>query len=606
MAYAQNRDGEIIINGFEKGIADDPYKGIADMRNVNIISIPGEASVNFSTSKTSDVVASGSVISANAAADTITITGDTFDSGTAIVFSGGSLPAGIVAGTVYWAIGSFSSGVYQLHTTYSTGTVLNITGTGTGTWATVNMGQPKYFAYATTSHSTYMLDSLGYVWSNARLTQNFNYWTYTGNKINNNSHGNGLVYYLASDGTSYLFVFSDSSIDYTVCTSSVSISWVYQWSPSAGTIGSYNASPTSILKTGSNSNPHEAMVAPDNKVYFTDANWIGRWYQADPTVAFVPTTKSTYVFDQTAVLPFTDTAQCMSPLGNNIVIGGKMNIAYPWDTFSNLPQYPIMVAEHNIVKMITINTNIFMLVGNRGRIYVTNGSQAQLYKKIPDHISGTVEPYYTWGGVASNKNQLYVSALAATNSGTLLTTYGGVWAIDTDTKAMRISNKLSYGTYAGYATAITPDFSSNPAGTGLFIGWNDGASHYGLDKSSSDPYVNGQATIDSDYIPIGTFLKPATSTQVEFKLAVPITDGESIKIQWRQLFSGSNTFTDCSATTLFNYATSTNGGGTTWSGYSGVYQNVNFQKSQWIQLRAVLTSTIIGPSYVRIVEIRLK
>ena len=606
MAYTSQKDGTIIINGFEKGIADDPYKGIADMRNLNIISIPGEASVNFSTAKTSDVVASGSVTSADAGANTVTITGDTFDSGTAIVFSGGSLPAGIVAGTVYWAIGSFGGGVYQLHTNYATGTILDITGTGTGTWATVNMSTPKYFTYASGSQSTYMVDSAGYVWSNARLTQNFFYWTYTGNKINNNSHGNGLVYYRASDGTGYLFVFSDSSIDYTVCTSSASISWAYQWSPGAGTVGVYSATPTSVLKSGSTTNPHEAIVAPDNKVYFVDANWVGRWYQASPTVAFVPTTASTYVFDQTAVLPFTDTAQCLTPLGNNLVIGGKMNIAYPWDTFSDLPGYPIMVAEHNIVKMITINTNIFMLVGNRGRIYVTNGSQAQLYKKIPDHLSGTVEPYYTWGGIASNKNQLYFSALATTNSGTALTTYGAVWAIDTDTKAMRISNQLSYGTYAGYATAIIPDFSSTPAGTGLFVGWNSGASTYGIDKSSSTPYSSGQATVDSDYLPIGTALVPTSSSQVEFKLAVPITSGESIKLQWRQLFSGSNTYTDCSTATLFNYGTSTNGGGTTWTGYSGVYQNVAFQKSQWIQIRAVLTSTSSSPSYVRLTEIRIK
>ena len=35
MAYTQQQDGTIILNGIEQGIADSPYTGIADMRNVN-------------------------------------------------------------------------------------------------------------------------------------------------------------------------------------------------------------------------------------------------------------------------------------------------------------------------------------------------------------------------------------------------------------------------------------------------------------------------------------------------------------------------------------------------------------------------------------------
>src|SRR6185436_20752214 len=132
----------------------------------------------------------------------------------------------------------------------------------------------------------------------------------------------------------------------------------------------------------------------------------------------------------------------------------------------------------------------------RGRIYITNGTNAQFYRKLPDHLSGVVEPYYVWGGACSNKNQLYFSAQVTDNSGSATSTMGGLWAIDLDNKAIRLSNQLSYGTYAGYSTAMIPNFSSTAAGTGLFMGWDSGASTYGIDTTLTTPYTGSQAYID--------------------------------------------------------------------------------------------------------------
>ena len=50
MAYSfDNYDDALVIDGWEKGVADSPHSGLSDMRNINIISVPGESSVNFST-----------------------------------------------------------------------------------------------------------------------------------------------------------------------------------------------------------------------------------------------------------------------------------------------------------------------------------------------------------------------------------------------------------------------------------------------------------------------------------------------------------------------------------------------------------------------------
>ena len=599
MSYQYDKNTkDIVIGGFETGIAENPYDGCADIRNMNLISIPKEASVNFATALDSNaVISSGTVVSADAGADTITITGATgMPNGSAVLFSGGSLPAGITAGVVYW-LSFVSAGVYNVNDNFNIiGSPVNITGNGTGTFTVYNLtAQPKYFV-TDIFNGAWMIDGNGYVWT---TTASFSTtkWRFTGN-ITSPGTGQGLGYYVASDNTSYIFAFKAGSIDYQKIASNGNLDpagWQYGWNPATGTTGN-----TGYLKNSNGG--HATFIAPDNVLYYCDGAYIGRFFEQTGKV-FSPVDLTTYVADTTRLLPFTDTAQCLSFLGTSLMIGGKLNVIYPWDTTSPTFSYPLFLAEYNVWKMVTVNTTMYILVGNRGRIYYTNGTNAQLWKKIPDHISGTIEPYYTWGGLASQKNQIYFSASVTTNAGGAITGYGGLWAVDVDTRAIRLVNKLSYGTYLGYATAITSIYSSQPAGTGLYIGWDSGASTYGIDKTVGTPYTGGEATLDSDLIPIGTALKPTTNGRVEFKLSVPIVSGESVKLQYRQAFSDS--FVDISSTTLFTYSTSTAGGGTGWNGYSGAYQNVNFENSQWIQIRAVLTSTASSPSYCRLIELRL-
>lgn len=600
---------DIIISGFEQGIADSPYLGISDIRNINLISVPKEASVNFATALIAPPTFStyGTVVSAVAATDVITFTGATGLAGnTAIYFAGASLPAGITAGTFYWVGTMPSSTTMTIYSDSSLNTIVDITGTGTGTFNIVNMSKPKYFAYNSRLGYYYLVDSIGQIWSNSRTTftsggtGTAGYWIYIGNKIpaTGTTVGNGIAYYQGSSGEDWIFVFHNSSIDYIKNPTSTTPTWVYQWNPTTGASLGYASTPTKILKTAvspAQNSPHETFNAPDNVIYFTDAQYIGRFFEATGDI-FDPTDNTSYIYDETRLLPFTDIAQCLSFLGTSLMIGGKQNIIYPWDTTSPTFSYPILLAEYNIVRMVTVNTNTFIFVGNRGRIYYTNGTNAQLYKKIPDHLSGTIEPYFTWGGACSNKNQLYFSALATDNGGNALTAYGGLWGIDLDSQAIRLTNKLSYGTYAGYSTAMIPNFASAPAGTGLYIGWQSGTTTYGIDTTVGTPYVNGEAYIDSDLIPIGTFLKPNTNARVEFKLSMPLVEGETVSLWYRQKFSDS--FVQIGTTTTYT----TNGSGTT---YSDVYPSVAFEKSQWVQIRAVLTSTASSPSYVRLTEIRL-
>lgn len=579
-------DNSLVIDGFERGIADSPFSGIANMRNVNVVSVPGEASVGFATTLNSPPsFSTGTITSVNAGTDTITFSGASgLLSFTAVVFAG-TVPTGITAGTVYW-VEVLTPTTLKVYTDYQLTSLVDITSTTTGaTFTGFTMSVPKYFAYDPTSGVYFMLDALGQVWTNGSGSGD---WTYFGNNGGSgNKNGNGLVIYIGSDGVRWLFVFRNSCIDYIKLVATPV--WVYGWNPSTGASGSY----TTLKTSNGTNNPHFAMVAPDNRVYYGDANWVGRWYQTSATIAFDPTNTATFTFDTTQLLPTTDRVNCLSFLGTNLMIGGQLNVIYPWDRFDTHFSYPLLLPEYNVARMVTVNTNTFIFMGGRGRIYYTNGTNVQLYKKIPDHISGTIEPYFTWGDACSVKNQVYFGVKATTNGGTAIPQYGGVWALNLDNGALRLVNKLSYDTYAGYATALTPIFNTTtPTGTGLYIGWDDGASGYGIDITSSSPYTNSVSTIDSDLIPIGTFNKPRDVTYLEYKTTKPLVSGESVLVKTRLIFNTSDTgytttLTDSTAGNFSNTAP------------------INFKNAQWVQFQIVLNSTASSPSYTRLKEIRI-
>lgn len=601
MAYnIDQATGDLVIAGFQNGIGDDPYSGLTDMRNINIISVPGEASVNFSTAKNSPASGTGAILSASSS--TVTYTGaPTLTNRMGVILSSSTL-SGATNATLF-LVGGLSGNTFKLYTDYALSSQVSISGSGTANFTILTPSLPKFFTKDSIGNY-WMVDASGYVWSNTNLDGNSN-WTPTGNLPNNNSNGNGILFYQGTSTHGYIFVFSNNSIDYVQVTSPYT--WIYQWDFRFGTTGSWSATPSTTLKTqaGTN-NSHETIVPPDGKAYFCDANYIDRFFQTSPGTPFDPTNIATYTPDQTQLLPYNDIANCLSYLGTNLMVGGLLNAIYPWDRFSTQFSYPILLAENVVSKMVTVNTNTYAFVGQRGRIYITNGSQAQLYKKVPDHISGTVEPYFTFYGACYQKNQLYFSVQATTNALGALMTYGGVWAINLDNGAIRLTNELSYGTYGGYASAMiaqTPTpisgtiINPNTNGGGLYIGWYDGVSSYGIDQTVSTPYTGGQSIIVSEMIPVGTLLKPTTPQQFEFKTSMPLLSSESIELQVGSSFADyvNNTFTSLGVT---------QGSASTPIVISGNFPT-KLQNQQWLIFKIILTGKSSSPSYNRTTQLRV-
>ncbi len=585
---------DIVISGFEEGIADDPYQGISDMRNVNNSSIPTEASVALATVQSTYSSVSGSVASADAGTDIVTFSGLTGSLGNykAVVFAGGSLPSGIVAGTIYY-LGNVSGLTAKLYTAgdLRIGSLINIGGTGTGTFTSIVMAPVTYFATATFRgtglplYEYFAVDTSGRVWVYYTTAST---WVYLRNTTLTGAYGNGLGVYHG-----YLFSWRAASLDYIPLADYFdSSTWVYGWFPPTGSGGI----PISNLGLPDSPFSHETFIGTDDAMYSCDATYLQSFIEAAGEV-FDPTDPTTYVWSQKALAaPTFDTFQSLSELGINLMVGGASNYIYPWNRISTSFTYPIYVPEAFIKKMVTVNTTTYIFAGRRGRIYITNGSQAQLFKKVPDHISGTVEPYYSWGGVAADKDNVYFGVQAATNGGVAINQYGGLWAINVDTGALRLLNKLSYNTYAGLATAILVRNQNSaltpPPGYGLYIGWNDGSNNGGIDTYSGFPYIGGESIVTSDMIPIGTYLKPFTPSQLEWKVSQPLVAGESVALYYSPDLS--------TAFAPISTATSSLVGQISDLVYA------NFQKVQWVRIQAVLTSTNTTPTYTRLTEIRIR
>ncbi len=621
-------NGDIVINGFGNGIGDSPYTGITDLKSININGIPNEAGVNFSTSSVTLAPAlsgaTGSTVSTSGGLLLIP-TSLNVESYQWVIFSNVGTSTGISTNTPYFLFFFGTSGLnyeYQLFTSFLGVSPVTIGTGGTVIFSTISPTTPKFIESMNygQSSSNFMLDDAGRVWTDNVLTgtgggPNTGSWVYTGNTLTAHSHGNGMVYWRAVNNTSpgdwdgYLFIFEDDKIDYSnvngvnagVPYNHVG-TWVYGWNPATHSTGQ-----TGYL-TGTNLTgcPHNAIVGYDGRVYFCDYYNIRKFFQTDlvtPT-NFSPTNAATYTYNTYNLLPIYDIATCISPLGTNMLIGGAHNLAYTWDTTSNLISQPIPLAESYVAQIITVNVNAYIFCGNRGNIYITNGSQADPWAKIPDHLSGTIEPYFLWGGAAFQKDRLYFGVYAATNAGVTLPNYGGLWEIDLKTKAISLSNELSYGTYTGYPTALysipsaftASNIPNIPVGVGMFIGWvNSGT--FGIDKTVAAPYTAGQSYVISDMIPIGTFLDPQTPLQFEYKLSTPLLTGETVEMQVASSLNGS--FTSVFIKT---------GDGTSLSGNSSentVAPGSPIQELQWILVKTILTAKSSGSSLCQLTELRI-
>lgn len=686
MSYTISEKGEITIEGWEKGIATSPHKGIANIQAGNISTEPGEVMANFSRVQQSQVNAAGTT--------TITaIDASHFGSSMFVVSKGvwvtisGSSNVGELANGTYWT--TITSGL-QLSATYGGSPVGGITPGLTATLTLIrNLGKPIAKATEPYSDGTkmqyryYVLDNTGLVWAYDTLNDDLGFpgvWFLPETTLYTNATGLAVL-------NGWLMMFANSTSPTTNRTI-----WC---KPTFNLSIAYSSFAAGVLQTPASSpNKNYAFVGHQGKLYYTDTNFIGSIFPNTsllsgaaniqsyckytavtdtgtistlisgslPTVAtasiripaffltdgtkptaitlstqyyleysagggtfqafaaasggaaidlqtgasgnqyfntFQPTNasgKNTYTWTpQRLNLPFYEVAQCIGELGNTVVIGCASNVLYPWNQVDVLPGDLVPLPENNAVNMITVNNMLYVFAGNKGNIYVTNGSTASLALTVPDYcagIAGTpqsyVDPYFTWGDAMYLRGRVWFSILdqVAAVGGLFQAkagNCGGIWSFvptqnffygqDTGL-ALRLENQNSYNSYNGYCSVLIPAQNQTGRGPQYWSGWQSGLSSitYGIDFTNTGLQTN--CVIETDLIPTGTLLQKKTFSQIEYKLGAPLYSTESVSIKYRQ--NATDAWTTCGTAVVEN------------TGDLSGYFPIVFEKGQWLQLQISL------------------
>jgi len=730
MAYKFEKNGQdtdIVISGWENGIARSPLSGIANMQNVNIATENKEVMNSYGrvqqTATTS--TASGTVAFQDASHVTLSIasSNNQFKGMWITVFN--SSNTGQLANGNYYVLQTGGTG-FVLATTYN-GDSLTTFGSGLTANFTILRGMAKPIASTTETYTMsgvkyyryYILDAAGSVWvydtinelSSSTISPDYVSWAnpdpslsyFTGTAPTGIAVYNGWLHVFAGDT-----IFIKPTVN-LADTASASSNWV-SFAP-----GGMNGTPT-------NSSPHFAYVGRQGTLLYTDGSFIGSifanssllsgaaniqsyaqytaatttgtisqlfsgstptsgsttpripatFFTSLTTGASLPsaiTANTTYYIEysrgsdtfqvfaalsggsaldiatgavgtqyfntyypggssgtatitftpQALNLPANETTTAITEIGNLVIIGTQSNFLYPWNQVDTTPQDIISLPENNTVHLLTVNNMAYVFAGNKGNIYVTNGSTATLVTSVPDYCAGVpgsaqsyVEPYFVWGGVMYSRGKVYFSIqdqTAATSTFLAKTgNCGGIWSFvptqnfyygqDTGL-SLRMENTNSYDTLNGAASVLIKSQSQLGRGTQYWSGWYDGLSSvkYGVDFTDTSPNPATPALIETDLIPTGTLLNKGTFKQIEYKLAAPLVTGESVNLYYR--LNATSAWTSCG--TIVTEAAS---GVADLSGYV----SVNFQRGQWLQLQAILNPTtgVVTNSFVRLVELRIR
>ena len=256
---------DIVISGFEQGVASSPHKGFGNMQNVNIDTENGEVMCSFPRVLSSTPVITNGSISVTNSSSTVIFSPASIKNGAWITVTSGS---GNIPGGTYF-LQQTSGPSYNISSTfYGTGITANFS--GTITFNTINMGVPvqsqteKYYDYSgSVWYRYYVLDQTGYLWvydtGSANIYQNI--WVLPNTSISWTSGstptGLGLL-------NGWLFAFTGNSI-YCKATCTLDKDW---------STSTHGADMSPITSTYS----HFAYTGHQGKMYYCDGNFVGSFF----------------------------------------------------------------------------------------------------------------------------------------------------------------------------------------------------------------------------------------------------------------------------------------------------------------------------------------
>lgn len=522
-----------ILEGIEKGMGPSIYTGFQDIRNIDISST-GSVQIKLKQVQASMTPIANIPFTADTGTNQIYHPTSTRDSannkvtndGRAVTFATtGTLPAPLVAGTVYWLKWQ-GAGYSKIYPTYpdfdNSSNVITLTDTGTGvhTMTSINMATPN--SYVSGENYSFVQDTTGRVWVLDDYGRVFLLSDKDGNRPSTTSaSGNGLAIF-----KKYLIIFRNSKIDVIGPITNSSENWVLttDWQ--------------SINPGGSNANGfHCPIVGQDDILYYT--SYVSA-FSTNPTPGnigsiaqvtgetFTPGTPATFNHNLEAL----DLGEGIQPttlteLGKYLVIGTNKGL-YSWDRVSASFDI-ILFKDKKIRSQASDGTTAYIFVGESCDLYATNLSSSTLLKKLPpylftNNLDRTATMYPLGCDIVGGK---LFYALNTNLSGEKTKVY----SYELNTGVFKIENTDS--TAVGDIRLVR-NYGDN---------WYWSGKLNGLDfthVTEYRTYTNYEAQLITPFFTVGDSLTPKTFTSLQIINAKQFSEsGQNIRIYYRTTTNGS-------------------------------------------------------------------
>lgn len=595
---------EIVIDGFENGIADSPYTGIANMRNMNTSYYEKVAYVNYI--RQASALTGGNMKRPQFYCTSPAGLNYVIDSSGQVWKQNGINASGftLLTGNPSGGAGGQGIAFWQGYLFVFRQNAIDICGNGFGDGGVTssnwnnNAQVPNAFWPIAAPSNVTLTGSLSVGDTSATLSSY------------NDPGGGAQTQWLLPTGIYPLVTSHGELVSALFTFGSTAISFSLPLIDSGSSSVNINPIISSTATLDNSTVQHMSIVSGNNgNLFFCNGSFIGS-LSVPSGYVFNLSNPASYRFNYSA-LPLSqyESAIWLCELYTDMVIAG-INKIYKWNYSTAIVNGFAPIPE-SVNKIINILNKVYVFAGQKGNIYWLNGYSASPLKKIPDSITSqggptndsvpAIDPIWSWGGIMSHRRKLFFQA-QSTSADATTNFVSGIFSLDLDTNAINFENQNSFGLTSASTSpnGILIDgnqLSATPT-TGIgynsyYSGWSNGFGSVlgGIDFNNTTLYNTFDPIIETDLVPTGTFAEKKTIQNVEFKLDQPLKSGDSIRVSARQSLSESYILLGTTTSTVL----------------SDFYTPIPIQDGQWVQLKIEIScNTITTSSFVRLREIRIR
>jgi hypothetical protein len=476
---------EDLIFNPSKGISNSPLGENAFSQCVDNDTVNGVARVNFQLeTQTIDTATAYAFTSGGVEYVALSETAEWKDGVAVKLSSTGSLPAGWVAGTVYYLKdrSDISAGYWSVHPTYddaiSNTNQINSSSAGSGTFTVTPIEIEDIIKF----QNNRAIDSNGNLWE----YKNVGNWELL-------SEGSGTGVGMEKYGA-YVYLFRGGGIDRYNISSGVTTA---DWQTDTGGV---------------------SVLDGNNGFMYIGVGNIIRSYDG-----------STY--NATALtLPTEYSIKSISTLGRFLSIGLRQNKILLWDrvTTATIEQ---PVTTQGSVEMLIPADNLNYFVIDSGDIYVTNGSTASLIKEFPRHILASKEqPSFVFYPNAwrVQEREIYIG-YGSTSSGS---SPMGVYQYSLEDGDFKLAYTVSGGA-TGETDKVQIKALQNSDDGIFFVSSLDGTTNITDRVSLSKRYTGYKTIIQDAYRRVGKKRQEKTFKHTEVTLSEKLNTGQGVRVSYR-------------------------------------------------------------------------